>query len=275
MMRPPENIFAKVQRAREHLDAFRHEVKCFLLSNPQGLTSELAVKGDDIYEVIIGIAITKHPPVRLSILSGEIAYQLRSCLDHLVYSLSLRLAPSTKELKTVEFPIFASEESFRDTNKHGIPKRGSGLYTIRFIDPAAQAIIEGLQPYKARQNAELHPLWVLHELCNIDKHRHLQFLGNPIGAISILKDFYGPFQVIRSEEFGGRPLKDGTVIAKVLIRGLPGFQRKVRVKGQVPGEVAFEEAIALPQKYASEVLEDILTFVETQVIPPLRVYLPP
>jgi len=39
------------------------------------------------------------------------------------------------------------------------------------IAPVARTIVEGLQPYRRGQNFASHPLWVLHELSRIDKHR--------------------------------------------------------------------------------------------------------
>ncbi len=71
----------------------------------------------------------------------------------------------------------------------------------------------------------------------------------------------------------GRPLKNSTILFKALIRELPGFQRTVRVRQDIPPHVAFDETIPLPERYASEILEDIHSFVETQVLSPIKPFL--
>ena len=54
-----------------------------------------------------------------------------------------------------------------------MPIRGSGLDKIQGVtDLDARAVIRNLQPYKAPE-PHRHPLWILHELDRVDKHRAL------------------------------------------------------------------------------------------------------
>lgn len=279
MRPPPYQVFrAELDMAEEGLQSFQDEVRTFINRHPQGLETKLNPKGNGLFELIVIVTIQEVPPPKLAILAGQVLQTTRSCLDHIVYELTLRgrpwRPPSEEELETCEFPIFNHQGPFSAKDKRGRPTKRSGLYKIRRVQPAAQAIIKSLQPYTAGANADLHPLWVLHELNNIHKHRHIAILGNPMGRIGVLADTFGPFELVSPfEEFATRPAKSRTIVTKGLIRELPGFQRKVRVHQEVPPHVAFDEVIAIPQKYAAEILEEILEFTRSEVLQPLEPFL--
>jgi hypothetical protein len=96
------------------------------------------------------------PPVQLMLLGGEIAYQLRSALDHLVYI----FAVETPEGKR-EFPIFDTPEEYE--------KRGRAK--IRGMPPRLAAIVESVQPFHRGAAKHQDTLWMLHRINIIDKHR--------------------------------------------------------------------------------------------------------
>jgi hypothetical protein len=277
-MRPPffHDFEIELQRARQQLGIFNTEVDTFHKSEPQRIVPKLISKGNGLYEVVILLQVVRWPPPELGILAGEVVFHLRNCLDHIVYELSLRRGMPETELHTTEFPIFIDPGRFSELRSSGRQKEHpaprSGLYRIRFVQPAVQAIIKGLQPYHAGQNAMLHPLWILHELSNISKHRRLHLFGNPFGQVSLL-DTFGPFDVLETEVCMERPLRSETIISKVLIKERLGFQRNVRVRQKVPPHVAFDESTPLPQKYAGEILQDITLFVDNDVISQLKPYL--
>ena len=56
-------------------------------------------------------------------------------------------------------------------------KRGT-----RAVAPEVFAFIEGLQPYNRVHNPLDHPLWVLSDLDNMDKHRTLALTGVALGG---------------------------------------------------------------------------------------------
>lgn len=64
-----------------------------------------------------------------------------------------------------EFPIYLLASDF---HKNGVRKS-------KGIDAAALPLLEGLQPYQGTYAAhpKKHPLWLLHEINNVDKHRLL------------------------------------------------------------------------------------------------------
>ncbi len=130
--------------------------------------------------------ITADPPARdpFSLLVGDCLQCLRTALDQLAFELATAFTvPLPDEIeKASEFPIFGDEKGdgsarFNRTRskgpKAGLPAPGSGLAKTEGMDPQAQSIIEGLQPYHRGQAYTTDPLWRIHELNRIDKHRLL------------------------------------------------------------------------------------------------------
>lgn len=112
------------------------------------------------------------PPHSLSLVVGDCVHNMRSALDNLAYQLAVshKQTLSDSEAQRSEFPIFNRRSEFHRLTKKGTPAPGSGLRKIESIDPAAQAIIESVQPYNG---GDWLFLMLLHELDRIDKHRRL------------------------------------------------------------------------------------------------------
>jgi hypothetical protein len=267
-----DEILTKFERAHEHLNILNKEIERFIKGKPCGHTSKREPKGECEYDVIVRVQIKTPPPIRLSVIIGEILYHIRSALDHLVYQLTLANGVTDEKiLDSCEFPIFDKPTKFTLTRKSGERDPKSGLYKMRGVDAMAQAIIEGLQPYHSGANITTHPLWVLHQLCNIDKHRRLCLIQNPIGSVELVNN--STFIVTDMKESICHPLKDDTEILRFRIRTLSNFQGEVKVRQKVPPQIAFEETIPLPDVYAGEVLQEILIFVENNVFPKLAHFL--
>ena len=101
-------------------------------------------------------------PIEWSIRIGEILYNLRSALDHLVWQLVL--ANGQKPSRSNEFPI-TKDESDWSKNKN----------KLKGVAPRVEAIIERLQLFTGGINLpfDVGAFQTLNTLCNIDKHRYL------------------------------------------------------------------------------------------------------
>ena len=96
------------------------------------------------------------PPLRLSILVGEVLFNLRSALDQLIWALAvIGTGPGERN----QFPIFDTPEKFKEF-------RERYLHGVRSEHRAA---IEAYQPYKGMLDG--HYLRALASLNDIDKHR--------------------------------------------------------------------------------------------------------
>jgi hypothetical protein len=128
---------------------------------------------------------------------GDVLHNLRSALDNLAYALAgsyTKPLPPEYALAS-EFPIFGDRDksgaigvghgNFHKVRRDGSPAPGSGLAKIQGWHPNAQTIVEGLQPYKKGNLFESEPLWILHELDRIDKHRLLHTAVAGIASASL------------------------------------------------------------------------------------------
>ncbi len=154
-----EGIRAKVERARATLADLetgigRHrETEARRLEIAARNWGPLAVdidEPDTLYEYAVAV--------------GEVAYNLRSGLDHLVWQLVLANG-ETPDTRT-EFPIFQNESGYRE----------SAGRKLRGLTDGQLQTVEGLQPFRDDDSIGPH-LWMLHAICNIDKHRHLNVVS--------------------------------------------------------------------------------------------------
>ena len=154
-----EGILAKVERARGTLANLTTEIDKHRESEVRRLETaigqrDLMAMDFDEPETLYGYAIAV----------GEIAYNLRSSLDHLVWQLVLSNGQTPN--KRSEFPIFHSEDDYQTWGK----SRMRGLTDNQML------MIEGLQPFRDATDIGPH-LWMLYTICNIDKHRHLNIVS--------------------------------------------------------------------------------------------------
>jgi hypothetical protein len=110
---------------------------------------------------------------RLGLLIGDYVANLRAALDHLVYALS-------GERSTTQFPV-SSSQSWYTQNKPGqLSLRDKSLLGV---SEDHKKLIDAHQPFNNKPNVKEHPLAVLVDLNNIDKHRYLHAALRTIGDV--------------------------------------------------------------------------------------------
>jgi hypothetical protein len=271
-----DTITAKLDRAREHLKTFDIAVREFYKSSPYAFTNEFKPKGQNIYDWVFYIHIKHEIPLRIRAIFGDGIQNIRATLDYLAYALGVLNVGINGDLDGVEFPIFMCKNKYAAVNKKGQPIKRSGLYKIRSINPKAQAIIEGLQPYHRGDNILL---WHLQQLSIIDKHRHFHFVSPPFGdwfawspqGVVLSPDSFEGF-IIRQRFFASPPLKNGAEIARFEVAVTPSFDFKVRVKHQLPVDVIVDE-FGLSNAHAGKVMAGLIGFVNKKVIPQFKPFL--
>jgi hypothetical protein len=190
-MHPLDGPRLKVQHAKSEIgqlrsleDAYRSDAEAHLVKaevNPKSRRQVYRVEGVVPIDPDWGVWV------------GEIAHNLRSALDGLVYQLALLGGPLDEaETRRTQFPIFLHRYTkttggktvtgFEGRKGAKQPESGSGRDKIRKLTSAQQASIERLQPYKRGQNVFLghgkrNLLYQLHELNLADKHRLIQVIG--------------------------------------------------------------------------------------------------
>ena len=163
MMPTLEAVDAKIARARSELRLLRAEIATFCQERARLIVRELVGHGEERW---VYHGDTSKAPIDWSIRAGEVAYNLRSALDHLVWQLVK--ANSECPCAENEFPILGKR------NKKIFAKRLLG------VSPAVKDYIASVQPYHPEATTSGDPLGqvaeglpLLNEICNVDKHRHL------------------------------------------------------------------------------------------------------
>jgi hypothetical protein len=147
------DAYLRITRAEELLDELRRLAADYESTNKA--SSLIKVNG-----MTVSALWPPEPPSMFGVRVGEIAHNLRSALDYLVYQLA-RL-DSGNFVSGTQFPIEESAKGFRSRSKR----------CLAGIDRPHIAAIETLQPYNSGQWAR-----VLRDLSNQDKHRTLHIIG--------------------------------------------------------------------------------------------------
>jgi hypothetical protein len=121
------------------------------------------------------LEITEPPPIEISLIAGEVIYQLRSALDHIFFALVEQNYPGGNVpddiRNTCQFPLCANPPG-GPSNRPSVPRTSFGKKIPTCIPDEAFTVIESLQPYNAQHDAR-RLLGMLRTFSNIDKHRHL------------------------------------------------------------------------------------------------------
>lgn len=262
-MHPLARVEAKLTRAEAESDRLGRET-----------TRVLNLRPDEFYRLVpdfdlqasecrFRMAKVSEPPLReWEPMLGEIFHDLRSALDQLAYQLAILHEPTKDPPPGTEFPIFLHRKKFWAQGK------GSGTYKTRGISPTVQAAIEKLQPYDTPE----HPLWVLQQLSNSDKHR----LGVIVDAEVAHPIVVGPYwrdAIEVSSQWERGPYEDGMDIVTYRLRELgpnPGVE--MQFKPTLP--ISIDEGIGRPPRLLAQVMRDLTSTVK-EIVGLFRPEFPP
>jgi hypothetical protein len=255
----------KLDRAGAHLDDLDRQVKDFIASEPYEM---YATSPDPITQATeFRVRVHRQPPPALGLLAGDCLINLRAALDHVVYAAATaHVGGAPAKPRALQFPICLDANSFRD---------GATQRCIRELSQSARDAIEQLQPYHS-SNAEIHPLSVLAELCNADKHRVINIVaGYAHARRHRLTQVGGPEPGVTTgvgPEMGA--LVDGMVVARL--------EAPRNAFGYVDGEVelwldymlVFDPNGPVPNAPLEPTLIAIRDYIRDTVLPALHPFVP-
>jgi hypothetical protein len=248
----------KLRRAREHAKTFQEATQWWLEDKPYRVVEETDTKTDTKEFVVLA---DRQPPARLALMYGDAIQNLRSSLDYLVGDLARKNSGGTLRpaiARRLQFPITTTQSNF---------DRAIADRRLQCVPPDAIALIQGVQPHGDRNERARHHLWALHQLSNMDKHRHIAIIT------SVVRGIQGGNILIGSvNEFGyGKlgPFKERAVIA---------FHRPANADvdvdlGQLTIGVALGEGLPGAGQDPEGVLGGILEWIAANVINPLGAFL--
>ncbi|HSZ03977.1 MAG TPA: hypothetical protein VK778_02105 [Solirubrobacteraceae bacterium] len=210
----------------------------------------------------VGVAMLREQPnPQWALDIGDCLYGFRSSLDHLAFELAEHhtAAPLPSNIaKDTEFPIYGPMA----------PDQNLLTKKIGAIDPAAKAIIEALQPHHRGNPAfERDPLWILSQLCNLDKHRTLHVVvpakkGIKLNLISGL---------IGNVQYASGPVNHGAEVIRFSLT--PDDQGNMEVQLHLPYFVSFSEDSPAFGEPVIATLNAITGRIAQDVFGPLAVFL--
>jgi hypothetical protein len=175
MSNPIEICFVKLARVDPRLEELKTAVRAWYVSHPY----ESSGYYDEVsgYYIVRLTSVDESPPEFAAILS-EIVHAMRSSLDNLAWQAAklTRPAPTT----CTAFPIVKDCLEWKSKTVRNI---------LKDIPSAFETVFETLQPYKRGDSYQTHPLWMLRELDNLDKHEIPPAFG--LVAINPSVDIHG------------------------------------------------------------------------------------
>jgi hypothetical protein len=245
----------KLLWAQIHLNRLKKRISLFTKSNPVEITSHFKPKRPG-YDTVFRIRKPTPPEIILGV--GDVIGNMRDALDHLIWELTV--AYKGHPLPRTAWPIVWQRGDWPLNGKSGKENKRSGEYKIRGIDPKFWPGVKYHQPFYGKRKDEpspRHPLWVLDELRNLDRHRRLAVVPVSVEEThtTILlrdPDVPGPVRYY----FRVKPPKDGSVIERWRIS--PGLdETDVRITAE-----ATKPLLALSEPSAHQRHTDLIRTLE-------------
>lgn len=253
----------KLDRASYHLNSLDAKVREWSERETHRYVSHTDRESGKQY---VYIRFTQPIPAELRLIIGDCLHHPPSTLDNFVYDLVIARhgdPPPPQFVGYSEFPIFGPKAiSFSARRKR-----------IGGIDPNAQAIIEGLQPHNRGNAFASDPLWKLHQLSNMDKHRVPHVVQM---AISSFADFTDAPHLPGTININIGSYEDGAEIATYTPRSsafAEGFDPKMHMAPLLTFGIAFGQGSATPGWSCGLTLRWLHNHIVNKVLPDLVPYL--
>jgi len=232
-----EGVELKIGWAQKHLDAIDATIGSYFAEEPYMRVREYDPQHG---QRLAGIRMLKTPPTNLALMIGDYLHNIRSALDHLAWQLVI--ASGREPTSRTEFPIYKDASIYEE--------RTSGIAIKPFVTEDIRTLVESTQPYHRGNDARTHPLWTMHCLSNIDKHRTLHTAS---------------IWIERGERFtlGARP---GTEDIVFFFQGEPS-ESEMDVQIQTALSVSFLEPTYLLGRPIVRQLGESLKFVREDLLP--------
>jgi hypothetical protein len=260
MLKVLEGPRFKIARASRGLKELGDELIAFGNQHPHEI---VRYNDTDRREQVFFLRIYQTPPPILGVSTGEFIHNLRSALDHLANALPLK-AGAIRPAKT-QFPVFVRKEPDHADKSLPCFDRDAPRF-IGDVTDAAMMVVQSVQPYNRPEAPQDHPLAVLHDFWNWDKHNAIPVVLAALAPIT--------YTDIDAREGGSvylaspGPVHDCQVLAAFGISDKPEAQVKGKI--DIAIEVAFGRGGPAIGASFLPTLFDILNFVDQQVAAPLE-----
>lgn len=230
MSHPLDEAYAKLARARTHLEELNVKVRSFVDAHPYGLIFDQQSEPGVIVVRAEAFVEDERVPLHVGVIAGDVLHNLRSALEYLAWQLAEISAGADKD---THFPVCDTRAKWADFGRR---------YTRR-MRPEHAAFIERMQPYHRGHGVLLSAISTLN---NTDKHSLINTTswGTSFRPPTVM----GPVRRLRIEHHGNVPMHDGAPLFRIVeFEHEPGGQVHVQMnlpytvvfgQASVPGEVA-------------------------------------
>jgi hypothetical protein len=254
LVMPLAGAKAKAGRARELTHMLEQEIGHFVRLDQQKIVGTYEPHLNRYAFRVVGPEV----PLRFSVIAGEVIHHLRSCFDHIIWSLAgLNGAERTTRL---QFPVCDAPEKFLTAVNSG---------SVKGIPPDALAIIEAYQPYRASEPPN-SLLSAIHTFDIADKHRlllvvlHTLILGH---TLTITENSADPSTGFGIELPGpdGYPwaIENGAEVHWIPTRGGPNPDFEMETNAKI--EVSFDRIGTYRRPGVVPILEQCCKFTENAI----------
>jgi hypothetical protein len=204
----------KVGRAREHIETVKQLAQEWLGTDAYTIMRQV---DPETGHTVCKARIQSAPPIEIGLVVGDAVHNLRSALDHAVYTLAeSHHGPLPIEVQeSLMFPIVGNQ------NRKGQPANGASIFRDHIgrmklsdlLPVNVLAYIESIQPYHWEGDGFRHHwLWRVHDLDRIDKHRRI-YVTTAWIALPYVTFPGDPTQIdIRWGRSANSPVDDGDVL---------------------------------------------------------------
>jgi hypothetical protein len=255
---PLAGVKAKLARAEEHMKALGEEWTTFGKEQSYEALHEFK---PDTGEWNTYLRLAKPIPIKLSAILGDALHNMRSSLDHLVCRF-VELH-NGKVDKHHAFPICRDAADY-DARVHQIRRKKDRPGPLDGIPAggAERALVEEVQPFQRGKDWREHPLAILNNMTNIDKHRSIHVADSypqATNALDLLTWIPDDAELIDHMLIWqpGQPLEDRTHIARLRFSEAHPAE-EVNIKVTFPLTLAFGDPEPGPHQGS---VADILAYV--------------
>jgi hypothetical protein len=223
-------VWAKFHRGEEHAREFERLLTRYTESDPYSITLDFDPKtGWHHFRWNVRV---EPPCERFAVLFGDMLSNLRASLDYLVWQLCI--------LSGAELHKFRSFPAAKRPNQWS-----SALgRELAGIDQTCVDLIDELQPYHRTDRPEIHPLAILDEVNNANKHRVLPATVAGVVEFSTLIGVESIPDGEEFEQFFDETMRHGADLYRV--RTASRAQMQMHMNPKPPLRVTFPDALGHP-----------------------------
>lgn len=221
MAHPLDGARLKLDRARAHIVGVEAAVVAYLQTQP--VQVENIEERDGNQRHIQWIATAAHePPADLGVLVGEWAHNVRGALDYTVYEL-VRRATGDDDPRWTQFPIVLEEPRYAEQERQRL--HGAPAWSL--------PVFRGLQPFNDGAEAPWHPLAILADISNRDKHRLVHTAAMQIAGSQARVSGTSMFRIHRLAQNPGAVEGERVILDALLDTDGDDFQIELNVQVSV------------------------------------------